>query len=122
MLLIFRFLCLVALWAVFGAGAYAQTNLEVRDVQNHPFAVQFPSGNRLRLHLRSGDFRIVGRNEDKLTVRLEGRNAGNAQDAGYCRKNRDASIPLGHLRNKVAKMVQAAPSMQMVAGTLMTIS
>jgi hypothetical protein len=32
------------------------------------------------------------------------------------------SFHLGHLRNKVVKMVQAAPSMQIVPGTLMAIS
>jgi hypothetical protein len=42
--------------------------------------VNFPSGGRLRLHLRSGDFRIAGRNDNKISVRLEGRNASSAQD------------------------------------------
>jgi hypothetical protein len=54
--------------------------IEVKDLQNHPFAVDFPSGSRLRMHLRSGDFRIVGRDDNKISVRLEGKNADRAQD------------------------------------------
>lgn len=54
--------------------------VEVRDLQNHPFAVDFPSGRQVRMHLRSGDFRIIGRDDNRITVRLEGRNADRAQD------------------------------------------
>ena len=62
------------------AADQTRTTVEMRDLQNHPFAAACPSGSRLRLHLRSGDFRIVGRGDDKISVRLDGRNAGNAQD------------------------------------------
>ena len=57
-----------------------QTTLEMRDLQSHPFTATCPSGSRLRLRLRSGDFRIVGRGDDKISLRLNGRNAGSAQD------------------------------------------
>ena len=62
------------------AAGQTRTTLELHDLQSHPFAAACPSGTRLRLHLRSGDFRIVGRGDDKISVRLDGRNAGNAQD------------------------------------------
>jgi len=58
----------------------SDAKVEVRDLQNHPFAVDFPSGRRVRMHLRSGDFRIIGRDDNKIAVRLEGRNADKAQD------------------------------------------
>jgi hypothetical protein len=54
--------------------------VEVRDLQNHPFAVDFPSGHRLRMQLRSGAVRIKGRDDNQIAVRLEGRNADRAQD------------------------------------------
>jgi hypothetical protein len=62
------------------AADQTHTTLEIRDLQSHPFAAACPAGSRLRLHLRSGDFRIVGHGDDKISVRLNGRNATNAQD------------------------------------------
>ena len=56
------------------------SELKVTDLQNHPFAVDFPPGSNLRLHLRSGEFRIVGRADNRIAVHLNGRNAGNARD------------------------------------------
>jgi hypothetical protein len=56
------------------------SELRVTDLQNHPFAVDFPSGSNLRVHLRSGEFRIVGRAANRIAVHLNGRNAGNAHD------------------------------------------
>jgi hypothetical protein len=56
------------------------SGVTVKDLQNHPFAVDFPSGGNLRLHLRSGEFRVVGRNDARVAVHLYGRNADNARD------------------------------------------
>ncbi len=56
------------------------SELTVKDLQNHPFAVDFPSGSNLRVHLRSGEFRIVGRDGNKIAVHFNGRNADNARD------------------------------------------
>ncbi len=56
------------------------SELTVKDLQNHPFAVDFPSGSNLRVHLRSGEFRIVGRGGNKIAVHFNGRNADNARD------------------------------------------
>jgi hypothetical protein len=78
-----RVLALFAASAVLSVSSLSgstQTKVERKDLQNHPFAVECPSGSRLRLHLRSGDFRIVGRQDNRISVRLEGRNAINAQD------------------------------------------
>ena len=52
--------------------ASPDSKIEVKDLQNHPFAVDFPSGGNLRLHLRSGEFRIVGRNDNRIAVHLNG--------------------------------------------------
>jgi hypothetical protein len=56
------------------------SELRVTDLQNHAFAVDFPSGSNLRVHLRSGEFRIVGHAGNRIAVHLNGRNAGNARD------------------------------------------
>src|SRR5260370_15246575 len=65
------------------------SKIEVKDLQNHPFAVDFPSGGKLRMHLRSGEFRIVGRNDNRIAVHFRGRNADNARDLTVRLQRRD---------------------------------
>ena len=62
------------------ASGAAQTKLDVKDIENHPFTADFNSGGKLRMYLRSGDFRIVGASDNKITVRVTGRNAYRATD------------------------------------------
>jgi hypothetical protein len=71
---------LFACLSLFTPVGLSQTKIEVSDLQNHPFSVGFPSGSQLRLHLRSGEIRIIGADENKITVQLSGRNADNARD------------------------------------------
>jgi hypothetical protein len=73
-------LALFASLALLAPAGLPDSKLEVKDLQNHPFAVDFPSGSKLRLHLRSGEFRIVGHNDNKIAVHLNGRNANNARE------------------------------------------
>lgn len=58
----------------------AQSKIDVTNVPDHPFSTDFAPGGRLRMHLRSGDFHIEGTDSNKLTVRVEGRNAWRAND------------------------------------------
>jgi hypothetical protein len=67
----------LALTVVSGA---AQTKLDVKDIENHPFTADFHSGGKLRMYLRSGDFKVVGGLDNKITVRITGRNADRASD------------------------------------------
>jgi len=62
------------------ASGAAQTKLDVKDIENHPFTADFNSGGKLRMYLRAGDFRIVGGSDNKITVRVTGRNAYRATD------------------------------------------
>jgi hypothetical protein len=62
------------------ASGAAQTKLDVKDIENHPFTADFNSGGNLRMYLRSGDFRIVGGSDNKITVRITGGNAYRATD------------------------------------------
>jgi hypothetical protein len=57
-----------------------QSKLSVTNVYDHPFDVDFPSGQLIRLDFRSGDFRIIGRDADKISVRADGHNAERARD------------------------------------------
>lgn len=58
---------------------FTQSKIEVTDIESHPFSVDFPSGAHLHLHLRSGDFHIVGRDDNKISVHLD-RNVYKAKD------------------------------------------
>ncbi|HXM92764.1 MAG TPA: hypothetical protein VOA64_00695 [Candidatus Dormibacteraeota bacterium] len=78
------FLALV-FWLVFLSpatlpDARTETSTETKDLRNHPFSVDFPSGGQLRLYLRSGASSIVGTDAGKLSVRFQGKNAYKAQD------------------------------------------
>jgi hypothetical protein len=62
------------------ASGAAQTKLDVKDIENHPLTADFNSGGKLRMYLRSGDFHIVGGSDNKIIVRITGRNAYRAND------------------------------------------
>ena len=70
---------LTATLILFAASGVAQTKIDVKDIQDHPFTADFHSGGKLRLYVRSGDFHIVG-GDDKITVRISGENAYRASD------------------------------------------
>lgn len=72
------FLTLCAL--LLASATLAQTKLEVKDLQNHPFDVPFASESLLRMHLQAGEFRIVGNDENRIVVRFTGKNSGEAKN------------------------------------------
>ena len=120
-----RAILIVSVLAAFSFPALAQNKLEVKDVQNHPFAVDLPSGGNLRLHLRSGDFRIVGREGHTISVRLNGKNSSNAQDltVRFERSDRDGDLRIsGGPRNGLQVTVEVPASsmlyVRMPAGDL----
>ena len=105
--------------------ASKEATLELKDLQNHPFAVDCPADSQLRLHLRSGDFKIIGHAEDKISVRLEGRNADNARDltARYKRIGNAADLriyggPKNDLQITVEVPVSSLLFVRMPAGDL----
>src|SRR5271169_657762 len=71
---------LASVLALSVASGTAQTKLDVKDIENHPFTADFNSGGKLRMYLQSGSFHIVGGTDNKITVRVSGRNAYNAGD------------------------------------------
>jgi hypothetical protein len=62
------------------ASGTAQTKIDVKDIENHPFTADFNSGGKLKMYLRSGSFHIVGGSDNKIMVRITGRNAYRASD------------------------------------------
>jgi hypothetical protein len=71
---------LASVLAMSVASGAAQTKLDVKDIENHPFTADFNSGGKLKMYLRSGDFHIVGGPDNKITVRITGANAYRASD------------------------------------------
>ena len=73
-----RFLALAILFAPL---VLAQSKkIEVTDLPSHPFQVAFPSGSQINMHLRSGDFRVIGGEDDKITVRVDAKDPVKAKE------------------------------------------
>lgn len=85
---------LASVLALTVASGAAQTKLDVKDIENHPFTADFHSGGKLRMNLRSGDFRVVGGADNKITVRISGRNAYRASDVRVQLEGSDSSADL----------------------------
>jgi hypothetical protein len=102
-----------------------QAKLEVTDLQNHPFSVDFPSGSRLQIELRSGDFRIVGADDNKISVHIAGKNANNSRDltVRFKRSSSDAQLrvsggPRNELQVTIAVPKNTGLFVRMPAGQL----
>lgn len=118
------FILLVSLAFVAPMGL-SDSELRVKDLQNHPFAVDFPAGSKLRLHLRSGEFRIVGHKDNKIAVHLAGRNADHAREltVQFRRWGNDADLRIsGGPKNDLTVTVEIPTSamlfIRMPAGDL----
>ena len=73
-----RFSVLVAGFALLATVCLAQTKLEATDLMTHPFSVDFASGGKLRLHVRSGEIHVIGEDRNAISVELSGRRANDA--------------------------------------------
>jgi len=65
--------------AVLAPAAVGQTRVEVTDIVDHPFSADFASGGKLRIHVQSGEVRVIGVDEDRVSVELSGKNAPEAR-------------------------------------------
>jgi hypothetical protein len=57
------------------AAGQAQRWVEANDIVNHPFSTDFAAGGKLRLCVRSGEVRILGTAEPRISVEIDGWNA-----------------------------------------------
>jgi hypothetical protein len=59
---------------------FAQSKIEVHDLAHHPFEANFVSGGQLSLHILSAEIHIIGTDENKIAVRVSGREGSNSTD------------------------------------------
>lgn len=62
----------LGLAALLARPCLAQRKIEATDIVNHPFSVAFAPQSRLDLRVRSGDVRVVGTDQDTISVDLSG--------------------------------------------------
>ena len=68
-------------WLVLGVYlGLAQAAGQLTEMDREGFHADFPSGGQLRMHIRSGDLKIVGSDENKIEIRCWGKNASRARD------------------------------------------
>jgi hypothetical protein len=66
---------LLSLWlCLFSLKVLAQKPMDYQETGQDHFEADFPSGGHLRAHVRSGEIRIVGGDENKIQVHFGGRN------------------------------------------------
>lgn len=65
---------LFAVSLLFASAAFCQTPQETTQLQHQSFETKFAGGASLRLHLHNGDFRVVGSDDEKLSIQVEGKN------------------------------------------------
>ena|SRR5207302_2495821 len=80
----YKEICIVSLaaLAIFSSllAAAQSKKIDATNLPDHPFQVDYPSGSQLSLHLRSGDVRIVGSTEHKVSVRVDARDLEKARE------------------------------------------
>jgi hypothetical protein len=59
---------------------FAQSNISVDDLAHHPIALNFPAGGQLEMHIRSGEIRIEGSDDGKISVRASGKRGSDSTD------------------------------------------
>lgn len=75
--------CAVALFSsilLLQIPALALSDTVVDDLGHHPMTADFPSGGQLDLRIRSAEIHIVGSDEDKVQVRVEGKQGSESTD------------------------------------------
>ena len=68
--------------------------VEATHLPDHPFQMEYPSGSQLNLRLRSGDVRVVGTNDNKISVRVDAKNLEEARKVKVVFDRSDSSTRL----------------------------
>ena len=85
---------LLAVSVLFTSLGFCQNSQETTNLQNQKFETNLTSGASLRLHLHEGDFRVVGTDSEKISVRVEGKNLEQAKQIKIQMKRSDRGVDL----------------------------
>jgi hypothetical protein len=89
--------------------SFAQSRIKVEDLAHHPFDAAFPSGGQLDLHIRSAEIHIVGSDENRIGVRVGGKQGRNSTDmkARFARSDNSCELRVtGGPHNELTITVQ----------------
>jgi len=91
--------------------ALSQTSHEVTTLQSHAFETDLASGATLRLHLHDGDFHVVGRDSEKISIHVEGKNVDQAKNIKIqLKRSGDAvDLKLSHVPKNELQVTIAIP-------------
>lgn len=105
-----KVICIFSLAILSAPLAPAQSRkIEATNLPDHPFQVDYPSGSQLNLHLRSGDVRVVGSTENKVSVRVNADDTEKARNVKVLFERFDNSAELrisGGPRNDIQVTVE----------------
>jgi hypothetical protein len=87
----FRFLAVSVLLTSVG---FCQSTQETTNLQDQKFEANLTSGTSLRLRLHDGNYRVVGGDSEKISVRVEGKNAELAKQIKIRLKRSDGVVDL----------------------------
>ncbi len=85
---------LLAISVLFTSVGFCQSAQETTNLQHQKFETNLTSGASLRLHLHEGDFRVVGSDSEKISVRVEGKNVDQAKQIKIRLKRSDGRVDL----------------------------
>jgi hypothetical protein len=89
--------------------SFAQRKIEVEDLAHHPFDAEFPSGGQIDLDIRSAKIEIVGSDENRIGVRVGGKQGSKSTDmkARFRRSNNSCELGItGGPHNELTVSVQ----------------
>jgi len=102
---------LVAVSVLFTSVGFCQSTQETTNLQHQRFETNLTSGASLRLHLHEGDFRVVGSDSEKISVRVAGKNAEQAKQIKIRlkRSDGDVDLKLSHVPKKELQVTIEIP-------------
>jgi hypothetical protein len=100
---------LLAVSVLFTSVGFCQSAQETTNLQHQRFETNLTSGASLRLH--QGDFRVVGSDSEKISVRVAGKNAEQAKQIRIRlkRSDGDVDLKLSHVPKKELQVTIEIP-------------
>jgi hypothetical protein len=85
---------LLAVSVLLTSVGFCQSTQETTNLQDQKFEANLTSGTSLRLRLHDGNYRVVGGDSEKISVRVEGKNAELAKQIKIRLKRSDGVVDL----------------------------